>query len=85
MLEALDLVKADWRDSALCDAGQTGGLLNSSSFVEDEDLFASSFDNPALQLAVGLKPKQYKPEIIGMNLFLEVNIFFLVSCFNTIA
>ncbi|MGB8955162.1 MAG: LodA/GoxA family CTQ-dependent oxidase, partial [Tumebacillaceae bacterium] len=43
----------------------------SRSFVDQKELFDSSFTNPVFQLSVSMFPRDFFPELIGMTLFLE--------------
>ena len=46
-------------------------MLPYNKFADDSRLLDISFDDPAYQLAIARFPRRYKPEIIGMTLFLE--------------
>ena len=45
--------------------------IRSRSFVDQKELFDSSFSNPVFQLAVSMFPRDFFPELLGMTLFLE--------------
>ncbi len=44
---------------------------SSRAFVDQDDLFDSTFSNPVMQLAIAQFPKDLFPEILGMTLYLE--------------
>lgn len=45
--------------------------LRSRQFAEADFFLPSAFENPVFQLAVGLFPQEFLPELLGMTLYLE--------------